>query len=163
MVDAALYRRYTLISTLNVRLLGFEHLKELYAKDVDFLIVRRGVLVLDCEKGGSGKFYLFDGFLFKEGRLCVPRTSIREPLGKKAHGVWWGILQLLGILQEHFYWPKMKRYGENFCSNCVPCKKAKSTVLPQGMYTPLPVPNTPWIDLSMDFIVGLPRTKGEKD
>ena len=43
------------------------------------------------------------------------------------------------------------------------CKRAKSKVNPYGLYTPLPVPDHPWIDVSMDFIVGLPRTKNGKD
>jgi len=41
------------------------------------------------------------------------------------------------------------------------CKKAKSKVLPRGLYTPLPVPNEPWVEISMDFVLGLTRsTKG---
>ncbi|KAF7832465.1 Transposon Ty3-I Gag-Pol polyprotein [Senna tora] len=37
--------------------------------------------------------------------------------------------------------------------------KAKSKVKPHGLYMPLPVPTHPWTDVSMDFILGLPKTR----
>jgi len=45
---------------------------------------------------------------------------------------------------------------------CSICHKAKSQFR-QGLYTPLPVPAQPWDDVSMDFVVALPRTQRGKD
>ncbi|PKI65300.1 hypothetical protein CRG98_014338 [Punica granatum] len=74
-----------------------------------------------------------------------------------------GVIKTLDILREHFFWPHMKRDMERICSKCVTCNKAKSTVKPHGMYMPLPVPNEPWTDISMDFILGLPRSNKGRD
>lgn len=57
----------------------------------------------------------------------------------------------------------MRRDIERYCERCVTCKKAKSKVSPHGMYLPLPIPESPWTDISMDFILGLPRTRTGRD
>ena len=49
------------------------------------------------------------------------------------------------------------------CQTCLACKQAKSKVLPHGLYTPLPIPSELWVDISMDFVLGLPMSKKEKD
>ena len=63
------------------------------------------------------------------------------------------------MLHEHFYWPKIRRHIERICSTCIACRRSKSKVLLHGLYTPLPVLTDPWVDISMDFVLGLPRTR----
>ncbi|XP_062086181.1 uncharacterized protein LOC133792292, partial [Humulus lupulus] len=87
-VADALSRRYALISTLDAKFLGFEHIKELYSTDHDF-----GETYAVCEKSADGKFYRHEGFLFREHRLCVPNCSVRDLLVKESHG---------GGLMRHF-------------------------------------------------------------
>ncbi|RVW21501.1 Transposon Ty3-I Gag-Pol polyprotein [Vitis vinifera] len=157
-VANALSRRYALVSTLNAKLLGFEYVKELYANDNDFASVYGA-----CEKTSFGKFYRLYGYLFKENRLCVPNSSMRELLVCEAHGGGlmghFGVRKTLDVLHEHFFWPKMKRDVERTCARCITYRQAKSRVLPHGLYTPLPVPSAPWVDISMDFVLGLPRSR----
>ena len=74
-----------------------------------------------------------------------------------------GVAKTLGVLHEHFFWPYMKRDVEKLCERCIACRKAKSRQQPHGLYTPLPILSSPWVDLSMDFVFGLPRTKRGRD
>ena len=67
------------------------------------------------------------------------------------------------LLSDRFYWPKMRRDVERLVQRCTTCHKAKSKLNPHGLYTPLPIPNAPWEDISMDFVLGLPRIKKGRD
>uniref|UniRef100_A0A2N9I0D3 Integrase catalytic domain-containing protein n=1 Tax=Fagus sylvatica TaxID=28930 RepID=A0A2N9I0D3_FAGSY len=161
-VADALSRRYVLLTSMSAKLLGFEYVKDMYADDTDFSDVYKA-----CDKTAFGKFYKHDGYLFKESKLCVPSCSMRELLVREAHGGGlmghFGVKKTLDILHEHFFWPKMKKDVNRICGRCITCRKAKSKVLPHGLYTPLPVPSEPWVDISMDFVLGLPRTKRGRD
>nr|GEW36483.1 reverse transcriptase [Tanacetum cinerariifolium] len=46
---------------------------------------------------------------------------------------------------------------------CRTCHIAKTHSSNEGLYTHLPVPVTPWEDVSLDFVLGLPHTQRAKD
>jgi hypothetical protein len=52
---------------------------------------------------------------------------------------------------------------ERLVARCTTCQKAKSRLNNHGLYMPLHVPTSTWIDISMDFVLGLPRTKKGRD
>ena len=52
---------------------------------------------------------------------------------------------------------------ERYVLRCEICRKAKSRLNLHGLYTPLSIPSTPWEDISMDFVLGLPHTKRGSD
>ena len=114
----ALSRKYALVSTLNAKLLGFEYVKELYTNDDDFTSVYGA-----CEKAAFGKFYRLDRYLFRENRLYVPNSFMRELLVCEAHGGGlmghFGLRKILEVLHEHFFWTRMKCDVERVCTRCI--------------------------------------------
>ena len=105
--------------------------------------------------------------MFRANKLCIPASSVRLLLLQEACGR--GLMGHLGmrktehVLATHFFWIKMRQDVERFVARCTLCQKAKSRLNPPGLYMPVPVPNVPWDDISMDFVLGLPRTKKGRD
>ncbi|WVZ97349.1 hypothetical protein U9M48_042896, partial [Paspalum notatum var. saurae] len=74
-----------------------------------------------------------------------------------------GLKKTTEVLTAHFFWPKLKRDVERYVARCTTCNNAKSRLNPHGLYLPLPVASVPWADISIDFVLGLPRTKRGRD
>ncbi|XP_066365257.1 uncharacterized protein [Miscanthus floridulus] len=162
-VADALSRRCGLVTQLDTKVLGLESIKTLYAADSDFKEP-----FSHCIAGkGWDKYYVHDGFLFRTNKLCIPACSIRPFLLQEAHAGGlaghFGIKKTLDMLSDHFFWPHMRRDVQRHVARCIICLKAKSRLNPHGLYTPLPVSNVPWEDISMDFILGLPRSQRGRD
>ena len=62
-----------------------------------------------------------------------------------------------------FYWPGLKRGIAKIVGQCCTCQLAKHRKQNTGLYTPLPMPNRPWQDVSIDFVLGLPCTFRKHD
>ena len=131
-----------LLSSLGDQILGFDNIRELYVSDEYFSPIYASY----GHKAQDG-FYIAKGYLFKEGRLCIPQGSIRKLLVKESHegGLMghFGIDKTLVFLKKKFFWPHMKKDVHRYCIRCVACLQAKSRVMPHGLYTPLPIPSAP--------------------
>jgi hypothetical protein len=161
-IGDALSRCYTMLSQLNHKIFGLEFIKELYATDVDFKDAYE-----NCREGRTwNKYVLQDGLLYHANKLCVPASSVRLLFLQEAHGG--GLMGHFGVKKTedvlaHFFLPKMRHDVERYVSRCTTCNKARSRLNPHGLYMPLPIPSVPLEDISMGFVLGLPRTKRGRD
>ena len=57
----------------------------------------------------------------------------------------------------------MLKKVQDIIKRCSTCQLAKCHAVPHGLYTPLPTPQGPWLDVSIDFVLGLPQTQHNKD
>ena len=89
-VADALSRRYTFLTHLDSKIMGFEFIKELYESNNVFANVFAA-----CEKSSFNKFFRYEGFLFKENKLCIPSCSLRELLTREVHSG--GLMGILGF------------------------------------------------------------------
>ena len=67
------------------------------------------------------------------------------------------------LLKEHFFWPSMLKDVHKVITRYVMCTKAKGKENAYGLYMPLSILEQSWMDISMDFILGLPRSQHGKD
>jgi hypothetical protein len=125
-------------------------------------------VLLQFKEGRTwNKFVVNDGFVFRANKLCIPPSSMCMLLLQEVHdgGLMghFGVKKTEDILANHFFWPKMRRDMDRFVARCTTCQKAKSRLNPHGLYMSLPVPSAPWKDISMDFVLGLPRINKGSD
>ncbi|KAI0495115.1 hypothetical protein KFK09_025262 [Dendrobium nobile] len=162
-VADALSRRHLLITQLQTELIGLECLKELYSTDPEFKEAWE-----DCQQDKPNtEFAIRHGYLFHRNQLCIPDSSWRPQLIKEVHCG--GLAAHVGRtntylqLQSRFYWPHLHRDVMRFVERCPICQSYKTGGQLGGLYLPLPTPETIWEDLSLDFVLGLPRTKRGHD
>ena len=111
-----------LYSTLNAKMLGFEHVKELCGNDNDFDNVYHA-----SENSIFGQIYRLNGYLFKKNRLCVLVSSICELLICKAHedGLmrYFGVAKTLDVLRRIFIGLRWKRIYNAYVINALHVEK----------------------------------------
>ncbi|WVZ70976.1 hypothetical protein U9M48_019603 [Paspalum notatum var. saurae] len=105
------------------------------------------------------------GILWYKNRICVPNVdSIRKLILSEAHDTAYSIhpgsTKMYYDLKERFWWYGMKRAVAEYVAICDTCQCVKAEhQRPAGLLQPLKVPKWKWKEITMDFIVGLPRTQ----
>ncbi|GLT37652.1 hypothetical protein SLA2020_119560 [Shorea laevis] len=145
-----------------MKVTGFEVIKELYEDDPDFSNIWQAT-----SNQAFPQYHCQQDYLFKGNRLCVPRCSLQDSIIWEAHNGGlaghFGRDKTLALAKESFYWPKLGQNVIRHIQRCKVCHQAKIINQNTGLYLPLPIPTSPWEDVSMDFVLGLPRTQQSKD
>jgi len=105
-----------------------------------------------------------DGLVFHRGRLWVPeeeslRTQITQTLHDSPIHGHPGREGTIAILRRQFFWPGLAETAKRFVRNCDTCGKVKVwRQKQQGLLQPLPIAETKWASISIDFMTHLPKT-----
>ena len=60
----------------------------------------------------------------------------------------------ISLVVENYYWPQLYQDVKKFVQSFRVCYMAKGVKHNTGLYKPLPVPDAPWDDVNMDFVLG---------
>ena len=123
--------------------------------------------------GRMHDFKFANGLLFVRlqglWRICVPNDNLcRQYVMYQMHdhplSGHMGVNKTYDALSRQFYWPGIRAYSRTYVESCPRCRAGKSvSCKPGGLLQSLQIPNRRWSHVSLDFVVGLPRTKQQHD
>ncbi|KAJ0017607.1 hypothetical protein Pint_10283 [Pistacia integerrima] len=124
----------------------------------------------EVSNGSRTDFWIgSNGTLMLGNRMCVPnqkelKREILEEAHSSAYALHPGSTKMYRTLREHYWWSGMKREIAEFVSRCLICQQVKAEhQRPEGPLQPLPIPEWKWEHITMDFVIGLPRTRNGHD
>jgi hypothetical protein len=120
------------------------------------------------EKIEAGKANCFrkddQGIIWFNDRIVVPEDAeVCQQILDEAHlsrySIHPGSTKMYQDLKQHYWWTKMKIEIARYVARCDTCRRVKAVHMKTvGPLPSLPIPTWKWEDISMDFIVGLPKT-----
>ena len=91
---------------------------------------------------------------------CGLKIKVLQQVHDSPLGGHSGFLKSYHRLKQDFYWVGMRANLKNHITKCGMCQQMKhETCHPVGLLQPLPIPDKPWTTMSMDFVVGLPKSQ----
>lgn len=126
----------------------------------------------DAAEAGFKHFQCDDGLLWYEKpegsdrRLCIPNdVDLRRQVIFSEHDSMVrghpGIYKTSKFVENKYYWPNMNKTIKNYIQSCEKCQRNKHRQSKRpGRLNPLPIPETRWQHITMDFILDLPVSNG---
>jgi hypothetical protein len=108
------------------------------------------------------------GTLWYKKRLCVPNIKeIRELILREAHdsaySIHPGSIKMYHDLKSRYWWYGMKRAIADYVALCDNCQRVKAErQRSTGLLQPLKILEWKWEEISINFIVGFPKTQSSE-
>jgi hypothetical protein len=113
------------------------------------------------------KYNQESGYWTYQGRIVVPesmRTEIMTEHHANRVSGHFGWARTLDLISRQFWWPKLRESVQEYVQSCASCQRNKaSTKRPFGLLNPLPIPDSRWHTVTLDFITDLPVSTSGKD
>ncbi|KAK4400674.1 Transposon Tf2-11 polyprotein [Sesamum angolense] len=109
------------------------------------------------------------GVMVNGERVGVPDVDgLRKKILQEAHNAPYamhpGTTKMYRNLKPYYWWQTMKKDVAEFVAKCMTCQQVKAEhQAPAGKLRPLSIPEWKWEKITMDFVVGLPRTLRKHD
>lgn len=122
---------------------------------------------LAIDKDSHPKYTLQGGVIRYKGRIYIGSSSnLRDRIFSSFHSSIFGGHSGNRVthhrIKQLFYWPLLKQFIAGKVAECPICQISKSEKVPYpGLLNPLQIPRMKWTDISMDFVEGLPKSKGK--
>ncbi|GJY66003.1 putative nucleotidyltransferase, ribonuclease H [Tanacetum coccineum] len=110
-----------------------------------------------------------DGIRYFENRVWLPlfgglRDLIMHESHKSKYSIHPGSDKMYQDLKKLYWWPNMKANIATYVSKCLTCAKVKAEhQRPSGLLQQPEIPEWKWEHITMDFVMGLPRTSSGYD
>jgi hypothetical protein len=109
-------------------------------------------------------YSLQEGLLLYQGRIFIPdERELKQEVMSHFHDSLatrhQGCTCTLELIAQHHYWPAMKFQVNRYVDSCKICQRSKGHEKHASLQL-LSIPNSPWEEISYDFIIKLPKSKG---
>ncbi|KAL0329277.1 UNVERIFIED_CONTAM: Transposon Ty3-G Gag-Pol polyprotein [Sesamum radiatum] len=142
-----------------------DHIKEVQTRDPFLLRMRERL-----KQGKKSNFSIrADGVIVNGERVGVLdvnglRKKILQETYIASYAMHPGTTKMYWNLKPYYWWQTMKKDVAEFVAKCMTCQQVKAEhQAPAGKLRPLSISEWKWEKITMDFVVGLPRTLRKHD
>eukprot|EP00253_Pinus_taeda_P006077 PITA_06077 len=142
-----------------------EEIKQAAEEDAEYQQKKQQVQEVASHIRQQGYELKAPGILYYKKRIYIPnhaevKKRVLDEYHKSPYAGHPGYQTFINALRKECYWPGMKKEVMNYLARCIECQQVKvEHQHPAELLQPLPIPEWKWEVITMDFIIGLHKSK----